>query len=92
MTNKELINRLSDNDSLSKAENARLLEATTDLIVEALLEGKTVQIQNFGSFEVKERKERTIIHPKTGERQTVPAKKQIMFKQNTTLKETLKNA
>ena len=92
MTQKDLINTLAQRLQLSRAKVERLLEATTDVMSESLLSGKTIQLQNFGTFEVKNQKERQVVNPKTGERSVSPAKTKISFKQNVYLKEQLKDS
>lgn len=91
MTTKELISDITAQTSLSKNQVQQLLEATTQVITNTLLDGTHVHIQDFGDFEIRERKERITVHPKTGVRTLTPAKKQIVFKQTNTLKNNLKN-
>lgn len=91
MTTKELISDIAAGSGISKTQVAQLVEVTTQILTETLLEGTAVHIQDFGDFEMRERKERITVHPKTGERILTPAKKQIVFKQTTTLKNNLKN-
>lgn len=90
MTTKDLINDIAERSGIRKADVADLLGTMSDVVTENLLSGRSVMIQNFGSFEVKTRNERVSVHPKTGERKTIPAKQQISFKPNSTLKEELK--
>ncbi len=52
--------------------------------------GKTIQLQGLGALEIKERKERTIVHPRTGERTIAPSKNQLVFRPVDNLKEELK--
>ncbi len=75
---------------MTKKRTEELLDATTHVILKSLMEGKTVQLQNLGVLEVKERKERTIILPKSGERVTTPAKRQLSFRPMVSLKNDLK--
>ena len=91
MLTKELIGLIKNESGLSKKETEELLSATTAVLRENLIAGNVIQLQGIGSFEVKERKERTIVHPQTGKRTVSPSKKQIAFKPVNNLKETLKN-
>jgi len=91
MLTKELIGLISTDSGLSKKETEQLLAATTAVMRENLMAGKTIQLQGLGSLEVKERKERTIVHPKTGKRTLAPSKKQVAFKPVNNIKDTLKN-
>ena len=54
------------------------------------MDGKAIQLQGLGTLEVKERKERTIVHPRTGERTIAPSKNQLVFKATANVKEELK--
>lgn len=91
MTTRELISQVAKRSGLTKSQVADLLDATENVIVQNLLEGKSVLIQNFGTIEVKKKKERISVHPKTGERTMIPPKQQIAFKPNQTLKDEIKN-
>ncbi len=48
--------------------------------LEALAKGEKITIANFGTFYVKEMKERVSRNPSTGEKITVEAKKVVKFK------------
>ena len=90
MLTKELIGLIAQASGLSKKDAEHLLSTTNAVIRENLMAGKTVQLQGLGALEIKERKERTIVHPRTGERSVVAAKQQLVFKPATTIKEELK--
>lgn len=92
MTQKELISETAKSLDITKVQTEQLLNATSELIVQALLDGKSVMIQNFGTLEVKQKNERVTVHPKTGVRTLTPPKLQVNFKANPNLKEELKNA
>ena len=92
MTQKELISETAKSLEITKVQTEQLLNATSELIVQALLDGKSVMIQNFGTLEVKQKNERVSVHPKTGVRTLTPPKLQVNFKANPNLKEELKNA
>ncbi|MCI7556324.1 MAG: HU family DNA-binding protein [Paludibacteraceae bacterium] len=92
MTQKELISETAKSLDMTKVQTEQLLNATSELIVQALLDGKSVMIQNFGTLEVKQKNERVTVHPKTGVRTLTPPKLQVNFKANPNLKEELKNA
>ena len=92
MTQKERISETAKSLDMTKVQTEQLLNATSELIVQALLDGKSVMIQNFGTLEVKQKNERVTVHPKTGVRTLTPPKLQVNFKANPNLKEELKNA
>ncbi len=90
MLTKDLISEIAAQSGLTKRRTEELLNATTSVVLENLLQGKSVQLQNIGSLEVKEKNARTVVHPKTGERTFVPAKKQLVLRPTAGMKEILK--
>lgn len=91
MTTKDLVNRTAATTAFNKEQTASLVEIATQAIVEELLNGNNVQIQKFGTFEVRKKNERVTVNPRTNVRTLTPPKLQINFKQHTALKETLKD-
>lgn len=91
MLTKELIARIAEEMGTTKKHTEEILSATTRVMLEAVVSGKSVQIQGLGALETKERAARTIVHPGTGERTTVPAKSQITFRPASNIKDELKN-
>ena len=87
MLTKELISNIASTSGLSKHQTEDMLEALTAEMRDALMAGKSIPVQGLGLFEVKERSERVNVHPRTGERQIVPAKQQLTFKPAQALKE-----
>lgn len=75
---------------MSKRRTEELFAATVAVINENLMSGKSVQLQGLGQLEIREKKARQIVHPRTGERNIVPAKRQLCFKPAATLKEDIK--
>lgn len=90
MLTKELVGLIAEASSLSKKDAEQLLSTTNAIIRENLMAGKAVQLQGLGTLEIKERKERIIVHPKTGERSVVPSKNQLVFRPVANLKDELK--
>lgn len=92
MTQKELVAKIATQTGMTKTQTDALLCATSDVLVQALLDGKSILMQNFGTLEVKQKNERLTVHPKTGVRTLTPPKLQVNFKANPNLKEELKKA
>ena len=90
MLTKELISQISEGSGLSKKDAEQLLATTTAILRENLMDGKAIQLQGLGTLEVKERKARAIVHPKTGERTIAPSKNQLVFKPTVSIKDELK--
>lgn len=91
MTNKDLINLIAAKTSMTKTHTEELLSATVAVLQKELLAGKIVQLQNFGTLEMQRKNARTVVHPKTKERTTIPEKMQLTFKVHNSIKEQLKN-
>lgn len=87
MTTQQIIAEISRHTGLSKEQVSTLLQGTTEIITDNLLDGKNIHIQDFGDLEVRKKNERVNVNPKTGVRTLTPPKLQLCFKQNTRLKE-----
>ena len=90
MLTKDLIGLIAEASGLSKKKVEHLLATSNAILRETLMAGKAVQLQGLGMLEVKEKKERTIIHPRTGERKIVPSKNQLVFRPVANIKDELK--
>ena len=90
MLTKELIGLIAEASGLSKKNAEQLLSTTNAILRENLKAGKAIQLQGLGSLEVKKRKERCIVHPRTGERSTLPSKNQLVFRPVANIKDELK--
>lgn len=74
MNNKELIKELSERLGYTCEDVSRLLDSLTDVVSEQLQEGKLLDIEGFGTFEVKKEPERVVVNPLTKQRFLVPPK------------------
>lgn len=89
MTNKELIQSVSQKAALTKQATEKLLDSTVQIIAETLKEGGDVKVQHFGLLEVRAHQARTIVNPRNGKKTEIPAKDVWTFKANTHLKEAV---
>lgn len=80
MTKQQLIEKVAAKTELGKAEVAVAVDSVLDLIAEALRSNERVDLRGFGSFVVKDRKERQGRNPRTGETITIAAKRDARFK------------
>ena len=87
MNNKEFINALATRLQENPKTVKQHVEALVDALANLLDEGATLNVQGFGTYEVKKKKERIIVHPITKQRQLVPPKLVIAFKPSPTLKD-----
>ena len=90
MTKVELIAAVAATAGLTKKDAEKAVSATLDVITEALQKGDKVSLVGFGTFEVRERKERQGRHPQTREPMTIPASKLPAFSAGKALKAAVK--
>lgn len=89
MNKSELVKSLAERAEVTQKDAAKALDALVETIQQALANGDKVQITGFGSFEVRDRKERKVISPATGEEIKVPATKVPAFKPGKSLREAV---
>jgi nucleoid DNA-binding protein len=63
----------------SRAQAERSVDAVIDSIRTGLKKDKSVQLVGFGTFRVADRKARTGVNPKTGEKIKIKASKTVKF-------------
>ncbi len=90
MKHKELIDAIADKINRSQEDTENLLQAAVDVLTSQLLEDKVINLQGFGSFELKRREERLSVHPATQVRILIPPKQTVNFRQSGVLKVKLK--
>ncbi|NLW23686.1 MAG: HU family DNA-binding protein [Clostridia bacterium] len=89
MNKTELISSVAEKTDLTKKDAEKAVNAVFAAIEEALARGEKVQLVGFGTFEVRDRKERTGRNPQTGEEIVIPAAKVPAFKAGKSLKEAV---
>ena len=89
MNKSELINAVAEKAALSKKDAEAAVSAVLDVISDTLAEGEEVRLVGFGSFEVKHRKERMGLNPKTKTAVPIPATKVPAFKPGKALKDAV---
>ena len=89
MSRPELIKQLKiKHPKLNKLQIETILDTFFQSIEDALKEKKSVELRNFGTFFIKEIKEKySARNPKTGELIYVPKKNKVRFKASKQLKE-----
>lgn len=89
MNKSELIDAIASHAKLTKADAGRALDGLIQSIQSALKAGDSVSLMGFGSFEAKDRAERSGRNPQTGEVITIAAAKLPSFKAGKGLKNLL---
>ena len=90
MTTKELISQITAQTGMPRQKVTQLLSAATEVIVNTLQDDTAVQMQNFGTLEVKTRQARRVVNPKTGEEKQTEQKRVISFRVNRQLKSEIR--
>ena len=91
MNNKQFIAELAKRMGYTAQDTQKMMCQVIDAMADSFLEGNTVAVLNFGSFEVKKKMERVIVNPTTGQRMLVPPKLTLGFKISPVWKDKLKN-
>jgi integration host factor subunit beta len=88
MTKAELIERVSEKiQGLTKRQTEVIVNSVFNSIKESLAKGNKIEIRGFGSFRIRQRRQRDGRNPKTGVSVSVPAKRVPFFKAGKELKE-----
>lgn len=89
MNKQELVASVAEKTKLTKKDAEQALNAVLESIKEALAKGDKVSLVGFGTFEVRERKERSGRNPRTRETIKIPAAKVPAFRPGKDLKESI---
>ena len=90
MNNKEFITKLAKRCGMTPADAAANVDTFVGVVTECLKENDQLNISGFGVLEVKMRKERLSVNPKTGQRFLVPPKIVPAFRPSNKLKDKFK--
>lgn len=80
MNKKQLVKKLSQKTGLTLAQSNEYLNSVLDTISSTLKNKEDVYLRGFGSFMIKERKERRTMSLNTREMITIPKKKIVKFR------------
>tara|TARA_A100001388_G_scaffold76272_1_gene54278 strand:- start:992 stop:1309 length:318 start_codon:yes stop_codon:yes gene_type:complete len=74
------------NVGLSRNESATLVDSVFGEILKSLIQGDDVKISSFGTFVVRQKKERIGRNPKTGQEVPITARSVVTFRASNVLK------
>lgn len=74
---------------LSRTESAALVEMILDEVCDAIVNGETVKLSSFATFQVREKNERIGRNPKTGEEVPILPRRVMTFKASNVLKQRI---
>ena len=81
---------MANKTNMKTADAQRTVDSLIAVMSNCFQEGDSVQMANFGCFEVKKKLERVMVNPTTGQRMLVPPKLVLAFKPNPTWKDQIK--
>lgn len=80
MNKAELVREVSDRAGISQKTGNNVVEALMETIIETLSKGEKITLENFGSFQVKQRKAFVGVNPGTGDKIQIPARNVPSFR------------
>ncbi|MFZ3130872.1 HU family DNA-binding protein [Desulfosporosinus fructosivorans] len=89
MNKAELVSAVAEKADMSKKDAEKAVSAVFATIEQSLAQSEKVQLVGFGTFEVKDRAERTGRNPQTKETILIPAAKVPGFKAGKALKDAV---
>jgi len=88
LTKREIVLNISNETGMVQHEVFDVVQKTLDQIIEALARGDSIELRNFGVFEVKLTKPRVGRNPnQPGSRFTIPARAAVKFKSGKIMKQ-----
>ena len=93
MNKTDLVSRIAEKTEMKKKDVEKLVNAFTETVEEALVDGDKVQLVGFGTFEVRERAARKGRNPRNPQQEIeVPATVAPVFKAGKPFKEAVKKS
>lgn len=89
ITRAELTEQVYRAVDLSRQESQRFVETVLEEIIGALVQGDTVKLSGFGTFSVRNKRERIGRNPKTKEEAVISARRVVLFRPSLLLKKAL---
>ncbi len=80
MVKADIVNIVHEKVGFTKAEASEVVEAILQVVKETLQNGEVVQVVGFGSFVVRNKKERVGRNPKTGKEIKIDPRNVLTFK------------
>jgi integration host factor subunit alpha len=74
---------------MSRREAKKIIDAVIDEFVAVLIEGETLKLHGFGSFVVRDKRERSGRNPRTGAPVPIDGRRVVVFKASPNMKEAI---
>lgn len=92
MNKEQLVSAIAAKAECTKKDADKLVSAIAEVIMDSVAEGDKVTLVGFGTFEARDRSERTGRNPQTGKPITIPATKVPAFSAGKLFKEKVAEA
>ena len=92
LTRADLAETINHKMGLSRAESLEIVESILAKMCEAMADGENVKISGFGSFVLRDKKERIGRNPKTGVEVPITPRRVMTFRASQKLKDKIANA
>ena len=90
MTKRDLVVKIANETGIIQAKVADIVQRTLDSVAAELMEGKKIELRNFGVFEIKVRKSRKGRNPRDTKNEVIiPERAVIKFRAGKELKEAV---
>ncbi|HUO76955.1 MAG TPA: integration host factor subunit alpha [Thermodesulfovibrionales bacterium] len=89
MTKADLVDLIFGKVGLSKIESQNIIELIFDTVKQTLVEGESVKVSGFGTFNVKKKNARRGRNPKTGEELQITPRRVITFRASNHFKDLI---
>lgn len=90
MQKTEFITQIAERSNVSKKQAKQVLDTALNIIAEQLQQGERVVLTGFGTFEVRERRERQGVNPQTKEPMKIEATRTPGFSASNSFKSVIK--
>src|SRR5476651_2246057 len=89
VTRADLINKITQNNNLTRQQASEILKKTLEEIERALAGGDHVKISSFGTFSILQKKERVGRNPRTGKDAKISPRQVISFRASPVFKKSV---
>ncbi len=90
VTKRDFVVQISYKLSVKQLIVRDVVDQFLDRVIEALAEGRRIELRNFGVFEIVQRKAKKGRNPKTGEVVPIPARKAVKFSAGRIMKQKVR--
>jgi len=89
MTKADLVEKIFEKIGLSKKEAQEFIEILFDTMKQTFIEGESVKLPGFGTFNIRQKMSRRGRNPKTGEKLEITPRRVITFRASKQLKSVM---